>query len=69
VCRLFFFLNTLEPRVEWHTKSMSLEYEPASEPLYIYVKQLWRLGVRGVPSRYGFLSWLMKGGGGGQVLV
>ena len=34
----FFFFVTLEPRVEGYTKSMSLKYEPASEPLHIYVK-------------------------------
>jgi len=36
---LFFFFNTLKPRVERYKKSMSLKYEPASEPLHIYVKQ------------------------------
>ena len=35
---LFFFFITLKPRVEWYTKSMSLQYEPASEPLHISVK-------------------------------
>ena len=30
---IFFFFITHKPRVEWYTKSMSLEYEPASEPL------------------------------------
>ena len=35
---IFFFFITLKPRVESHTKSMRLEYEPASEPLHIYVK-------------------------------
>ena len=34
---LFFFI-TLKPRVERYTKSMSLKYEPASEPLHIYVR-------------------------------
>ena len=34
---LFFFFITLKPRVEWYTKSMRLKYEPASEPLNIYV--------------------------------
>ena len=29
---------TLNSRVRWYTQSMSLEYEPASEPLHIYVK-------------------------------
>jgi len=33
----FFFFITLTPRVEWYTKSMSLKYEPASEPLHISV--------------------------------
>ena len=28
------FFDTLKPRIEWYTKSMSLEYEPASEPLH-----------------------------------
>ena len=32
----FFFLITLKPRVE--SRSMSLKYEPASEPLHISVK-------------------------------
>ena len=31
----FFFFVTLKPRVEWYTKSMSLKYEVASEPLHI----------------------------------
>ena len=31
---LFFFI-TLKPRVECYTKSMSLKYEPALEPLHI----------------------------------
>ena len=35
---LVFFFITLKPRVEWYTKSMSLRYEPASEPLHISVK-------------------------------
>ena len=39
VLRLLFI--TLKPRVEWYTKSMSLKYEPASEPLHISVKQLF----------------------------
>ena len=30
-----FFFVTLKPRVGWYTKSMSLKYEPASEPLHI----------------------------------
>ena len=33
----FFVFITLKPRVEWYTKSLSLKYEPASEPLHIYV--------------------------------
>jgi len=33
-----FFVITLKPRVERYTKSMRLEYEPASEPLHISVK-------------------------------
>ena len=32
---LLFFLISLRPRVEWYTKSTSLKYEPASEPLHI----------------------------------
>ena len=32
---LFFCSITLKPRVQLYTKSMSLEYEPASEPLHI----------------------------------
>jgi len=36
--RSFFFFITLKPRVKWYTKSMSLKYEPASEPLHISVK-------------------------------
>ena len=35
---LFFFFITLKPRVVCYTKSMSLKYEPASEPLHISVK-------------------------------
>jgi len=35
---LFFFFIALKPRVEEYTKSMSLKYEPASEPLHISVK-------------------------------
>ena len=35
---LFFFFITLKPSVERYTKSMSLKYEPSSEPLHIYVK-------------------------------
>jgi len=31
----FFFFITLKPRVERYKKSMSLKYEPASEPLHI----------------------------------
>ena len=34
---LLFFI-TLKPRVECYTQSMSLTYEPASEPLHISVK-------------------------------
>ena len=33
-----FFLIILKPKVECYTKSMSLKYEPASEPLYMSVK-------------------------------
>ena len=32
---LLFFFITLKPRVECYTKSMSLKYEPATEPLHI----------------------------------
>jgi len=35
---LLCFFVTLKPRVEGYTKSMSLRYEAASEPLYISVK-------------------------------
>jgi len=35
---VFFFFVTRKPRVELYTKSMSLKYEPASEPLHISVK-------------------------------
>ena len=35
---LLFFAITLEPRVEWCKQSMSLKYEPSSEPLYISAK-------------------------------
>ena len=35
---LFFFFIILKPRVERYTKSTSLKYEPALEPLHIYVK-------------------------------
>ena len=35
---LFFFFITLKPRVESYTKSMSLRYEPVSDPRHIYVK-------------------------------
>ena len=35
---LLFFFITLKPRLESYTKSMSLKYEPASEPLHISVK-------------------------------
>ena len=35
---LLFFFITLKSRVEWYQKSMSLEYEPALEPLHISVK-------------------------------
>ena len=35
---LLLFFITLKPRVEWYTKSTSLKYEPASEPLRISVK-------------------------------
>ena len=38
---LLLFFITLKPRVELYTKSMSLKYEPASEPLHISVKQLF----------------------------
>jgi len=31
----FFFFIALKPSVEGYTKSMSLKYEPASEPLHI----------------------------------
>jgi len=37
----FFFFITLKPRVEGYTKSVSLKYEPASEPLHISVKWLF----------------------------
>jgi len=37
---LLFFI-TLKPRVERYTKSMSLKYELASEPLHISVMQLF----------------------------
>jgi len=33
-----FFFITLKPRVERYAKSMSVKYEPASEPLRISVK-------------------------------
>jgi len=39
--RYFFFFITLKPRVEWYKKSMSLKYEPSSEPLHISVKYLF----------------------------
>jgi len=29
---LLFFFITLKPRVKWYTKSVSLKYDPASEP-------------------------------------
>jgi len=32
---------TLNPRVEGYTKSTSIKYEPFSEPLHIFVKQLF----------------------------
>ena len=35
---VIFFFITLKPRVEYYTKSMSLKYEPASEPLHISVE-------------------------------
>ena len=35
---IFFFFITLKPRVEGYKNSMSLEYEPSSEPLHNYVK-------------------------------
>jgi len=38
---LLFFFITLQPRVERYTQSMSLKYEPASEPLHNSVKQLF----------------------------
>jgi len=37
---LFFSFITLKPTVEWYTRSMSLQYEPASRPLHISVKSL-----------------------------
>ena len=46
---MFFFSITLKPRVESYTKSMSLKYEPASEPLHISVKQLFSNRVPFVP--------------------
>jgi hypothetical protein len=33
----FFFFITIKPRVELYTKSMSLKYDPASEPPHIYI--------------------------------
>ena len=39
LARLFFFI-TLKPSVECYTKSMSLTYEPTSEPLHVSVKLL-----------------------------
>jgi len=36
--QFFFFFITLKPTVEGYTKSMSLEYEPASELLHISMK-------------------------------
>ena len=38
---LFFFI-TLKPRVERYTKSVSLKYEPASEPLHILAETYGR---------------------------
>ena len=41
MCRLlllFFFFITPEPRVESYAKFMSIKYEPASEPLHVFVK-------------------------------
>ena len=35
------FFITLKPRVERYTQSMSLEYEPASEPQHISVNELF----------------------------
>ena len=35
---LLFFFVTLKPRVRGYTKSMSVRYKPASEPLHISVK-------------------------------
>ena len=37
-CNDIFFFITLKPRVECYTMSMSLKYEPASEPLHISVR-------------------------------
>ena len=34
----FFFFFTFKPRVRGYTKPTRLQYEPASEPLQIYVK-------------------------------
>jgi len=31
---------TLKPSVEWYTKSMSLKYEPASEPMHVSAQGL-----------------------------
>ena len=39
---LCFFFITLKPRVEYYAKSMSLKYEPASEPLHISVQLLYQ---------------------------
>jgi len=35
------FFITLKPRVAWCTKSVSLKFDPASEPLHISVKKLF----------------------------
>ena len=32
-----FFFITLKPRIEFNTKSISLQYEPASKPLHVSV--------------------------------
>ena len=34
----FFFFITLKPIDEGYTQSVSLKYEPASEPLHIFLK-------------------------------
>ena len=40
VCTFFFLCITLKPRVKLYTRSMSLEYEPSSEPLHMAVMHL-----------------------------